>query len=86
MLARQGASLLCAAGLPDWVAETHDDYVAIACAMAADPARLAGLRAQLRERVTRSPLMDADRFARHFEDALWGMWQARNGAGATRRP
>jgi predicted O-linked N-acetylglucosamine transferase (SPINDLY family) len=86
MLARQGASLLCAAGLGEWVAQTRDDYVAIACAMAGDVARLAGLRARLREQVGLSPLVDAGRFARHLEDALWGMWEARRGAGATRRP
>jgi predicted O-linked N-acetylglucosamine transferase (SPINDLY family) len=27
--------------------------------------------------VRTSPLFDAQRFVRNFEDALWGMWQAR---------
>jgi len=29
----------------------------------------------LRQQVIASPLFDAPRFARNFEDALWGMWQ-----------
>ena len=75
LLARQGASLLTAAGLPDWVADTEADYVAQAVARAADLDALAALRAALRARVSTSPLYDAPRFARHFEDALWRMWR-----------
>jgi protein O-GlcNAc transferase len=42
------------------------------------------LRKGLREQVNTSPLFDAKRFAKNFEDALWGMWQAhtRNDASA----
>ena len=65
------------AGLPDWVADDKDDYVAKAVAFTSDLERLAALRAGLREQVLASPLFDAPRFARNFEDALWGMWQAR---------
>jgi protein O-GlcNAc transferase len=74
LLARQGASLLTAAGLPDWIAADEDEYVAKAVAFASDLERLAALRAGLREQVLPSPLFDAPRFARNFEDALWGMW------------
>jgi len=28
----------------------------------------------MREKLLQSPLYDAQRFARHFEQALWGMW------------
>ncbi len=63
------------AGLPDWVAADEDDYVAKAVAFASDLQRLARLRAGLRQQVLASPLFDAPRFARNFEDALWGMWQ-----------
>jgi protein O-GlcNAc transferase len=64
------------AGLPDWIAVDEDDYVARAVAFASDLERLAALRAGLRQQVLASPLFDAPRFARNFEDALWGMWQA----------
>ena len=75
LLARQGVSLLTAAGLPEWVAASRQEYVVKAVALASDQAGLAALRSGLREQVLASPLFDAPRFARNFEDALWGMWQ-----------
>lgn len=77
LMARQGASLLTAAGLGDWVADSTADYVGKAIAFASDIPRLASLRASLREKVLGSALFDGSRFARNFEEALWGMWQAR---------
>ena len=76
LLARQGASLLQAAGLPGWVAQDRSDYVARAIALARDVEGLARLRSGLREHVRRSPLFDAAAFARDLEAALWGMWSA----------
>ncbi len=76
MLARQGASLMTAAGLADWVTTSRDEYVAQAIARAGDLPGLAALRRELRSRVRGSPLFDAPRFARNLEDALWGMWAA----------
>ncbi len=75
LLARQGASLLTAAGLAEWVANSKMEYIAKAITLASDLPRLASLRAGLRPQVLASPLFDAPRFARNFEDALWGMWQ-----------
>ncbi len=77
LLARQGASMLTAAGLEDWVATSVADYIDKAVALAGDLPKLAALRAGLREQVSASSLYDAKRFARNFEAALWGMWQAR---------
>lgn len=74
-LARQGVGLLINAGLPDWVADTPEDYVARAVSHASDLRSLAALRAGLREQVLVSPIFDASRFARHFEAALRGMWK-----------
>jgi protein O-GlcNAc transferase len=74
-ISRTAGSIAHNAGLPDWVAADEDDYVAKAVAFASDLERLAVLRAGLRQQVLASPLFDAPRFARHFEDALWGMWQ-----------
>ena len=76
-MSRTAESIAHHAGLPDWVAADEDDYVAKAVAFASDLQRLARLRAGLRQQVLASPLFDAPRFARNFEDALWGMWQAR---------
>jgi len=74
-VSRQGLGLLMNAGLPDWVAADPDDYLAKAVGHAAELDVLAGLRARLRQQVLASPGFDAPRFARHFEDALWQMWQ-----------
>jgi protein O-GlcNAc transferase len=49
--------------------------VALAIALAQDKARLRELRAGLRERLERSVLMDANRFARHAESAYRAIWQ-----------
>ncbi len=76
LLARQGASLLNVTGLEEWIATTEAEYISKAVTLAGDLSKLADLRAGLRERVRLSPLFDAPRFARSFETALWGMWQA----------
>jgi len=74
-LSRTAGSIAHNAGLPDWIAADEDDYVAKAVTFASDLKHLAALRAILRQQVLASPLFDAPRFARNFEDALWGMWQ-----------
>jgi predicted O-linked N-acetylglucosamine transferase (SPINDLY family) len=73
-LARQGVSILHNVGLPDWIASDTDDYLARAVRHAADIQGLAALRAELRPRLLASPLCDAPRFARHFEQALRAIW------------
>jgi protein O-GlcNAc transferase len=78
-VARQGLGLLHNAGLPDWVAQNEDDYVAKAVAHVADLPALATLRAGLRKQVVASPVFDAKAFARHLEEALWGMWDTHQG-------
>ena len=75
LIARQGASIMQAAGLSDWVLESHDAYVERAVALLAAPAELASLRSGLRERLLRTALFDTPRFARHLEEVLWGMWR-----------
>jgi predicted O-linked N-acetylglucosamine transferase (SPINDLY family) len=77
LLARQGASMLSAAGLGDWVTDNVEDYIAKAVNMTRDLPKLAALRSGLRQQVSASSLFDAKRFSKNFEDALWGMWQAK---------
>ena len=72
---RQGASLLSAAGFPDWAVADADGYVALAERLAMDRPGLIALRRRLREAVAVSPLCRADRFARHLEEAFREMWQ-----------
>lgn len=72
---RGGASLLHAVGLSELVAQSPDQYIDIACGLAQDAARLASLRAGMRERMRASALMDAQRFTRNLESAYRLMWQ-----------
>lgn len=73
---RLGESLLQLAGLPDWIAADEDAYVAKAAAFASDLPRLADLRAGLRGRISATALLDGERFARQFANAMWNMWRA----------
>lgn len=75
LLSRQGASLLTAAGLSDWVAEDTDQYLAKAAALSSDLPRLGALRTELRGQVLQSPLFDAQGFAEELESALRAMWR-----------
>ena len=73
--ARVGASLLGHAGAAEFLARDGDDYVRISVALAADRARLAGLRGELRRRLLASPLVDAPAFARKLEAAYRSLWR-----------
>jgi protein O-GlcNAc transferase len=76
---RLSASFLSMVGLADLIAETPDQYVEIAARLAADPARLARERTDLRARVLASPLADAPTYTRSVEAAyreLWVHWCA----------
>lgn len=75
-ITRTAGSIAHNAGLPDWIATDEDDYIAKAVEFTSNLERLATLRAGLRQQVLASPLFDAPLFARNFEDALWGMWEA----------
>lgn len=74
---RVGVSLLNAAGLPELIAPDAAGYIETAASLATDPARLAALRADLRGRVSRSPLCDAPAHAAAVEAAYRSMWTGR---------
>ena len=69
-VSRMGASFMCAAGLPEWVAQSDDDYVAIAQRMAADRAGLLQLKAGLRHRLQKRPAWDLRQHTRNIEAAM----------------
>jgi len=71
---RVGASLLHSLGMVDWVAETPEEFVAIAKSKSQDIDRLAALRMGLRERFSQSTLGSPERFALEFESALAEAW------------
>ena len=70
MLSRQGVSLLMYAGLPDWIAQNEDEYVAIAVSKAGDAKQLSRLRGALRQQVFESPLFNAPGFASSLQDTF----------------
>jgi len=74
-ISRVGSSLNRTIGLGDLVAESIDEYVAIASRLAADLPRLERLRSRLRNDLLTSPLGDAPHFVRNFEAALRQMWR-----------
>src|SRR5262249_51465817 len=72
---RAGLSQLTNLGLEELAAQTPEAFVALAVDLASDLPRLKGLRAGLRERMKRSPLMDATGFTRGIEQAYRALWQ-----------
>ena len=68
-VARAGWSQLSNLGLTELAGHTPEQFVEIAAALASDLPRLSELRGTLRQRMERSPLMDAPRFAAGIEAA-----------------
>jgi protein O-GlcNAc transferase len=64
---RGGLSQLFQLGLMELAAESDDEFIGVAAALASDLPRLAQLRRELRSRLERSALMDAKRFAGNME-------------------
>jgi predicted O-linked N-acetylglucosamine transferase (SPINDLY family) len=86
VVGRAGLSQATNLGLPELVARSPEEYARIVVGLCGDLERLADLRAGLRSRMERSPLMDAARFARGIEEAYVEMWRrtttAAGGEGA----
>ena len=72
---RVSASLLTAAGHPEWIARTPDDYVRLAATLSADPASLARLRAGLRNEMKAGALCDYAGQGARFGDTLRQCWR-----------
>lgn len=78
--ARVGASLLTAAGMPELIVDTADDYERLAVELASDRNRLSVLRSRLRPPNQPLPLFDSARFTRALEAAYRQVWR-RNQSG-----
>ncbi len=77
MLARQGEQLLSAAGLPEWVCRSESDYIerAVYWGQPEHWAQLNDIRLNLREKVLKSPLFDAEQFGRDWCDLVRQIWR-----------
>jgi predicted O-linked N-acetylglucosamine transferase (SPINDLY family) len=75
-MSRVGAALLEAVGLPDLVAASPESYVRTAVELARNGERRRALRAELRDRLVQSPLLDHAGFTRKLEAAIERAWLA----------
>jgi protein O-GlcNAc transferase len=76
-VSRAGFSQASNLGLTNLVARTPEEFVKIAISIAADLTHLATIRAGLRAKMEKSPLMDKERFVRNIESVyrdLWRQW------------
>ena len=67
---RGGASIMCAAGMPEWVAQSESQWIERAAELVADREVLGAVRQGLRGRLGASPLMDARRYVADLERLL----------------
>ena len=61
--------------MTETVATDLDSYADLAVNLSRDLPRLARMRAELRDRVARSPVCDSPRFANDFGRALRDVWR-----------
>jgi predicted O-linked N-acetylglucosamine transferase (SPINDLY family) len=74
-IGRMSVAILRAAGLDAFIAETREEYVDKAVALAGNPAALVAMRAGLRERLCASRLTDGPRYARAIERLYRQLWR-----------
>jgi protein O-GlcNAc transferase len=72
---RSTGSILAGCGLESLIADDIADYIDIATTLAADPAQLIALHADVGMRLAASPQWKTDTFARNFECCLRMIWQ-----------
>lgn len=63
VVSRQTMAILSVLKMPEWVARSAEDYVRIACELAAHPSWLVQTRQTLRAAMRQAPFMDTQRFA-----------------------
>jgi protein O-GlcNAc transferase len=76
-VSRGGVCQLRNLGLDDLIAQTPEQLIQIASALAADLHRLSELRRTLRQRMEQSSLMNAGQFAGNMEAAYVELWKSR---------
>lgn len=67
---RGGASIMSALEMPEWIVRSEDEWLTRSAELSSDLAALQALRAGLRERMRRSPLMDAAAYVASLENLL----------------
>ncbi|TCP96857.1 putative O-linked N-acetylglucosamine transferase (SPINDLY family) [Cricetibacter osteomyelitidis] len=77
MIARQGEQLMSAAGYPQFVCQTHKEYVekALYWSNPANREQLAALKVGMREQVLSSPVFDTVKFSEDWCNLIRRIWQ-----------
>lgn len=76
---RVAGSLLKAAGLPELITYSLEDYETLALRLARNPLQLTEIRQKLESTRLQTPLFDIERFTRNIEKSyqtMWDAWQA----------
>jgi predicted O-linked N-acetylglucosamine transferase (SPINDLY family) len=73
--ARMAGSLLRAAGVPELITFSTEEYESKALELARSPEKLRGVRQRLTQNRRTMPLFDTGRFTRHLEAAYEEMWR-----------
>jgi protein O-GlcNAc transferase len=74
-VSRVGLSLLSNAGIHEFIATTPEEYEEKAVNLAGNIALLQSLRQSLRDKMSRSPLMDRQSFTHQLEDIYRKIWE-----------
>lgn len=74
-ISRVAGSLLTAAGMPELIASTTDEYFNIAQTLAGAPVRLQEYKERLENQRHQIPLFDAERYTKALERRYCQMWQ-----------
>jgi protein O-GlcNAc transferase len=73
-MSRVGVSLLTNAGMEEFIAGTHGEYVEKAVGLAHSPERLSQMRERQRDTIASSSLMDTQRFTQDLENEYRKIW------------
>ena len=73
---RHSLSHLSTLGLPELVAHNRDDYVKLAVGLANNTGKLAALRAEMRGKMSSSPICDGEKFAEGFAVIMRDIWRS----------
>ena len=82
---RVSSSLVTAAGLPELVCRTSDEYVARAVELGSDRRKMVEMRERLRGNRNSCVLFDTPALVAHLETLFWEIWQEKVD-GRTKRP
>ena len=70
-----GESINSNLNMSNWIAENYEDYILKAKKFSSNINELSKIRTSLRQTSLQSPVFDAARFSKHFDQMLWKIWK-----------